>query len=197
MTGLDKIISAIDSAGTTDAEEIIRSAREECERINSESKARAEEDCAAIIAKARDDASLLSHISESGAAIEGKKMLLSARQQVVDGIIADALERLRSLPDSEYFDVISGICVRYASKGSGELVLSETDKARMPSDFIGSLNEKLADRGAQLSVAADTVETGGGFVLRYGGVEENCTFGALVEEKRELISDNLSKLLFG
>ena len=37
----------------------------------------------------------------------------------------------------------------------------------------------------------------GGFLLVYGGIEENCTISAVFASKREELSDQVNRLLFG
>ena len=37
----------------------------------------------------------------------------------------------------------------------------------------------------------------GGFLLVYGGIEENCTIRAVFDSKREELSDHVNRLLFG
>ena len=36
----------------------------------------------------------------------------------------------------------------------------------------------------------------GGFVLAYGGIEENCSIDALFEERADALSDAVRKILF-
>ena len=41
------------------------------------------------------------------------------------------------------------------------------------------------------------LETDGGFLLVYGGIEENCTLKAVFSAKREELSDQVNRMLFG
>ena len=43
----------------------------------------------------------------------------------------------------------------------------------------------------------ETIDTTGGFVLSYGGIEQNCTFKALIDAEREKLTDKVTKVLFG
>ena len=36
-----------------------------------------------------------------------------------------------------------------------------------------------------------------GFVLVYGGIEENCTFRALMDAKKDQLQDTVNQILFG
>ena len=56
------------------------------------------------------------------------------------------------------------------------------------------LNSKL--KKGKLTLSSETIDTAGGFVLSYGGVEQNCTFHALIDAGRERLTDKVSKVLF-
>ena len=56
-----------------------------------------------------------------------------------------------------------------------------------------SLNKKLKEKNASVSLADESAKIDSGVIIRYGGIEENCTFGALIGEKRDEIRDILFK----
>ena len=196
MTGLEKILERIQAGADLQAAEILDAARAEAAVILRQSDEAAEVRSAAIVEKAREEAALIGRIADSGSELEGRKLLLSLRQELVCGVIDEALKRLRSLPAEQYFAVCERLACRFADKGEGQIVFSSADKARLPGGFMNSLNGKLADKGAKLTLADDTVETNGGFVLRYGGIEENCSFSAIVDQNRDSLSDQLGRILF-
>lgn len=197
MTGLDKIIERIEAGAKLKADDIISEAKAEAARIIESASERTDSEASALIEKTRAEAQLIERIAASGSELDGKKLLLSVRQETVASVIAEALKRLSALSDDDYFAVCEKIALRCADKGEGEIVFSKKDSARMPKDFIARLNSKLSAKGASLSASGDSVETGGGFVLRYGGVEENCAFSAIVEQDRDQLADSLGKILFG
>lgn len=194
MTGLDKILENIASDARQKADEIIEAAKLEAKRILDESATEAGEECAGIVEATRQEAELLGKISKSGAELNGRKLMLKTRRGLIDEIMAEAVAKLKKLPAEEYFAVLVRLAAKYAEKGEGEMILSAADKARIPAGFIDSVNSALS--GGRLAVAEDTAETDGGFILRYGGIEENCTFDAIAEQERERLSDELDALLF-
>ena len=194
MTGLEKMIYQIKNDSDSTIAQITENARVEVERIMSEAMTQAEAECAAVLQKGKEEAQVQERIFSSSAEHEEKKMLLTARREVIDDVFAKALEKLRSLPDREYFTVLSGLAVKYAENGEGEMLLSEKDRAHVPADFISGINSKLS--GKSVKLASDTVQTNGGFILRYGGIEINCTFAALIDGRREQLGDKLSRFLF-
>lgn len=194
MTGLDRILENIASDAKQQADEIVEAAKQEVKRIIDEASTEAGAECAGIVEATRQEAELLGKIAKSGAELNGRKLMLKTRRGLIDEIMAEAIAKLKKLPAEEYFAVLVRLAAKYAEKGEGEMILSAADKARVPSGFIDSVNSALS--GGRLAIAGDTAETDGGFILRYGGIEENCTFDAIAEQERERLSDELDALLF-
>ena len=194
MTGLDKIIENIGAEARAQAQSIIEAAQEEAKQLLDEASNEASGECEQIVDSAREQVGLIEKISQSNSELNGRKMMLRTRREILDNVLAQAVARLKKLPDGDYFAVLEKLAVKYAEDGKGEMILSKKDKARVPSGFIATVNAKLSN--GSLTIAEDTVETDGGFVLRYGGIEENCTFDALAGQERERLSDELSRLLF-
>ncbi len=196
MTGLEKILERIQAGAELQAADIMDAARKEADLILKQADAATEAQSAELVDKTRQQAELIGRIADSGSELEGRKLLLSLRQEIIGGVIDEALKRLRALPAEQYFAVCERLACRFADKGEGQLVLSAADRQRMPAGFMDALNTKLAQKGAKLTLADDTVESDGGFVLRYGGIEENCSFAAIVEQDRDSLSDQLGRILF-
>ena len=59
------------------------------------------------------------------------------------------------------------------------------------------IQKTAAGKGGALSLSRDAKEMSGGFILVYGGIEENCTIRALFDAERDELSDKVHGLLFG
>ena len=91
-----------------------------------------------------------------------------------------------SLDDAAYFGLIFKMVGKFALPQQGKLILNEKDLARVPGDFDVQLKAALAAiPGAVLSLSNSTCPIDGGFVLDYGGIEENCSFEALFYSSQE------------
>jgi len=196
MTGLEKILERIQAGADLQAADILDEAKAEAAEILKQADDATEAQSAALVNETRERAELIGRIADSGSELEGRKLLLSLRQELISGVIDEALKRLRALPAEQYFSVCERLACRFADKGEGQIVFSKADRERLPGGFMDALNGKLEGKGAKLALAADTVESNGGFVLRYGGIEENCSFAAIVEQDRDSLSDRLGKILF-
>ena len=196
MTGLDAILEAIEQDGQRAAQEILSQAREQAEEIGRQGQRDAIRRRGEILEdaprQARDEAERV----RTAAQREQRRILLEARQALIRESIRQAEESLAQLEAADYFAVLLRLAAAHALPQAGEMVLSPRDRERLPADFPGKLQEALPE-GASLTISART-EPGiqGGFLLVYGGIEENCTFRALFDAKEEELQDLANRVLF-
>ena len=93
-------------------------------------------------------------------------------------------------------DKILKLAVKSAQDGKGELLFSSKDLARVPEGFEDRLNAALKDKDAALRISKDTRDIDAGFVLTYGGIEENCSIDAIFDSAHELLQDKVQEILF-
>ena len=196
MTGLEKIIEKIgldarnagaETQAKADAQcaEILANAEAECVRIDAQAETDAEALRADILAR-----------GESGAQMQRKNRILTAKQDLIRGVIESAKEKLLGLDSIDYFVLLGKLAEKFAQPGDGVMFLSGSDLARVPAYFRGTLAEIGQKKGGSLILSDEPRDLNGGFVLAYGGIEENCTFEALFEENKERLQDVVREKLF-
>ena len=94
-----------------------------------------------------------------------------------------------------YFAFIIKSAVTQAQHGEGILSFNARDCARMPKNFQHLLNLALPE-GKRLIVSKDSAGIDGGFIIKYGDLEENCSFAAIFREKRDEFIDLIRGVLF-
>lgn len=196
MTGLDKIISKINEDAKESYAQIIRAAKREADILLENAQSKANEEANATIQAAEKKASELLKMTESTANLDGRKLVLKAKQDLVDSILNEALEKLCSLPDAEYFPVLYTLLKKYVHPTKGELVLCRKDKSRLPANFSEQIANIAAEKQGELTISQNTIDARGGFLLLYGGMEENCTFDALFRENRDILQDKVFQTVF-
>ena len=102
---------------------------------------------------------------------------------------------LNDLPDNEYFDVVKKLVGEYATDMQGVALFSQRDLDRLPDGFESDLNSVLPE-GGKLEISKNPAMIKNGVVLEYGNVDINCTFDAIVSDKKELLKDKVYKLIF-
>lgn len=196
MTGLDKIISQIlDDAGKEadgtlkkakcEAEEIIRQSNEECQRALEEGRIKLSAERAAYRER-----------MQSSAELKKRQAVLLAKQQVIGRMLDRAYEALLSRESADYFELIQKMLTTFVLAKQGEIYFSGRDLDRMPEGFESVIQAAAAEKGGSLKLSDEPKNIDGGFILVYGGVEENCTFKALLAARKDELSDKVHELLF-
>ena len=197
MTGLEKILKAIEADARNEADAVIAKAKSEADEILAAAKREAQLRSRQIAEKSEADVKAVLSRAESSAALQEKKILLDAKQQIISNIITSARNKLEQLPNSVYTDIILSIIKKYAHNEPGKIIFSDTDRKRLTPDFAERLVQALRDKpGATLSIAEDKLSFEGGFLLVYGDIEENCSFDAMFAEEKDTLQDKVNSLLF-
>lgn len=197
MTGLEKIRKAIEDDANSAAAGIIAQAEKEAAEIMEASKKEAEKKCSEIALKAENDVKAEYSRAESGASLLERKILLDAKQQLINDVIMKARSYLSNLSDEEYLDVLLRLIKKNAHNKQGTIRLSKEDRNRLPKNLDILIKNALSDKeGAALMISDEGANINGGFILIYGDIEENCTFDALFNAARDELQDKVYQLLF-
>lgn len=194
MAGLDKILESIRAESDEAVAQRINEANERASKIKKDAEDSVKDECRSIEERGKKNADDTISRAESAAALLKRKAILSEKQDIIAGVFDEAEQKLISLPDDRYVDTIMKIAVKNALPEDGKIIFSVADKKRLPSTFEKDLNSRL--KAGRLTLSDDKIDTSGGFVLSYGGVEQNCTFRALIDAGRERLTDKVSKVLF-
>ncbi len=196
MSGLDKIIEDI----RAESAEAVRKITEDAEARRAEAMAAAEKEAdakaAKIRARAANQCSDLTSRADSAAQLERRRSLLKAKQELIAGTLEMAKKAVLDLPEADYFQLILKLILKNALPGKGEISFSKKDLERLPKDFASKIAANLP-AGSNLSVSEKAEPIDGGFVLNYGGIEQNLSISAIFEEKKEQMTDIAGKILFG
>ena len=193
MTGLDKIIEEIKSDAQSRCDRILEDAKHKRDEIIASAQAQADEIISQGESEAEKQGVFIEERSNSAKELDRRKRLLSAKQEIITCVLDKALEKLKNLPDDKYFDVIYKLIEKNMTGDSGQIALSKKDTARLPKDF----NEKLSQiSSSKLTLSDETRKIDGGFVLIYGGIEENCSFKAMIDSRGEELRDFIKEKLF-
>lgn len=197
MTGLDKILQQISENGKAAADDTISKANDKAGSILQAAKSKAEKiisDAQAVSAK--EEQNILSG-AKSTAELERRKAILVAKQDEIAKTIQQAHDQILALPAEEYFSLLIRMIPANALPKEGILSLNERDLARVPEGFAARVQEAVqAIPGAKLTVSHEAVKIDGGFILSYGGIEENCSFESWFYAHSEDLLDQVSSVLF-
>lgn len=196
MAGLDKIIGQIEEESKAAAACTIEAAKAEAEKILDMARKEAGVECADIERRSGQTVANILERGKSAAELKKRGSLLAEKQKLIGDTIARAKAELKSMESETYFKMILKLAAKSAQSGEGDILFSAKDLARLPEGFEKQLNAALKDKGAVLHISQDTRDIDAGFVLTYGGIEENCSFDAIFDSAREILQDKAQEILF-
>lgn len=191
MNGGDKILNRIKSDCDESIKAIEAASKAECDKIIAEAKVQADKLSAEISDKAAAKTAQINASSKSRAELELRNILLKKRRTEIDATVEKLKEYLLGLDDAEYFNVIYAFAKKLSGK-SGTIFLNSKDLARLPADF----EQRLKESGLDAKIGNEPADICGGFILKYGNIEENTDFSAVIEASRDRLEDIINRELF-
>ena len=196
MSGLEKIIGTISEEAHEKAASMIGKAKEEAGKIVTESEKRTLADAGRITAKAQSEVKNIRERSKASAELKKKQILLSGKQELISETVEKAKGYMDSLSDAEYIRAVQAVFAKHVPKEDAVLMLNARDQKRLPANMIAGFVQAAAENGAKLTVSVQNADIRDGFILDYGGIWENCSFEALIDQNIEEIEDSINKKLF-
>lgn len=198
MKGTEKIIAHIRADGDAQAKKIIDEASKQAEELRAESfKAALAEYEKLMQAGNAECADILSG-SRRIAEMEAKKSVLSVKQEMVASAFDAARSEIVNMPRDKYTQFLARMAADAASTGEEEILLNESDRKELGKAVCKAANELLSAKGVpgRLTLSEDTADICGGVIIRYGGIETNCSIDALIRQCRSGLSTEVAAVLF-
>lgn len=194
---IEKILAKIKDDARKEADKIKGRAEAKASRIIEDAKQQASDTKKQLIDEGKEETSRYKERQISMAALDFRKKVLEEKQKAINLAFEKAMERLVSLKDQNYLELLEDLIFESAEVGDEELILSPDDQKKLYQGFIESLNVKLNSSGkkGELKIAGETRDISGGVILRRGKVEINSSFESLIDSLRDELEAEVSKLL--
>lgn len=129
---------------------------------------------------------------------EGAREILAEKQRLIESVFDRAREKIASLDAGAYRDLAVRLLREAARDGNEEVILPEGDD-RIGADLVARVNKELGQGGKKggLRIASERRPIGGGFILRSGRRETNCTIEAVLGTRRDELETLVARILFG
>lgn len=195
---LDDILRKIKADAQAEAEAVLRAAHAERERVLTEARERARAVAEQIRSPGKVRAEDARRKELAMAGLEARRIVLEAKQRILDGAFEAALERLSSLPDEQYRELLAGLVAQGAQTGAEEIIVSPEDRARLGEDFPELAGRRLEAGGlpGKLRYASRTRPLRGGLILASEDVDINMSFERTMATLRGSIEPEIARLLF-
>ena len=195
MKGIEKITARI----AADAEAANSAVREESAPriadIRAEYEKKAQEAAANILRSGENEAQQQASRIERNAQLEAKRDILAVKQEMVSQAFELAKGKIAEMPQAEYVAYLSRQAVKAFPGGEAQLILNAADKEKYGAQLTALVNVLLKGNGS-ISIASETRDMIGGFILMQGDVEVNCSVDILLELIRGELAAQVAQVLF-
>lgn len=148
MNGIEKITERIEGDAQREIDAVLNAARGEAEGITERYQAQAGRESADLVARGEKAAAERVERLGSVAQLEARKLALAAKQEMLDRAFELALQKLCTLPDEEYIDLLAALTVKAAQSGKEQVIFSRKDRSRVGKAVVTRANEMLAKQVA-------------------------------------------------
>ena len=198
MKGTEKIIAHIRADGDAEAKKIIDAASKQAEEKRAESFKAALSEYEKLMQAGNAECEDILSGSRRIAEMEAKKSVLSVKQEMISAAFDAAREEIVNMPRDKYTQFLARMAAVAAASGMEEIVLNARDKAEVGKSVCKAANELLSAKGTpgKLTVSEDTADISGGVIVRFGGIETNCSIDALIRQRRSGLSTEVAAAMF-
>lgn len=196
MSGLDKMKERIQQDADNQAAELLRLATQKAEAAVDEAGEAARRWQITAAEQLGQELADYQSRALSARELRHRRAVLEAKQEVITNLIEKICTHLRQAKTEEYFSMLEKMFQTYVHGEKGRMYLSEKDLARMPEDFEGRIAAAARKKGGEITLMKTPGSIPDGFLLEYDGIEENCTFEALVDANRNRLADRINTLLW-
>jgi len=185
---LDDIKKAILEQAKKESENIISQAEKKAADVKIDWDKKLEEKKQEIIASAKRKANQKIQQTQFKLQAQAQTELLNQKQQIINRAYKAALQKLSSLEDDKYVDLMAKLITDLPS-GEGSLI-SVKDKEAL-------LKKALKKSGKKFDILTETTSGNGGFIFRSKKLEINNTFAALINNAKQDSILEVTDILFG
>ncbi|MBP9027900.1 MAG: V-type ATP synthase subunit E [Aminivibrio sp.] len=126
------------------------------------------------------------------AALDVKKIELGLKQKAISDAFSQALSQLSLLPGEKYLSLAGNLLLKATETGEETVVVSGKEK-HITQEWIAGFNEK---HGKKFVLGEEKAPISGGFILKKGAIETNCSWDMLIRWIRDDIEADVVKRLF-
>jgi len=192
----EQVVEKILAEARAEAEKITAAAGDKCAAAEAELKSQLadyEKQTEGLAGQAGEDkkARML-----ATANMEIKKEYLAAKVALLDDVFNKVRDRIKALSDKEHEDLITSLMAKAVETGDEQVMIGAEEK-RIDHALIKQVNRKLGPGyKGNLSLAQDSANIDGGFILKRGKIQVNVSIEVLLAEARDKFEIELAEELF-
>ena len=140
MSSGDKILNRISLDCDERISQIGAETDEKCAQIMAQAKLDADKISAEIADRAQSKVKQMQAASKSRCDLETRNAFLKRRREEIDKTYSEILNKMKNLPDEDYFELIYTFAKKLNGM-SGVVLLNKNDMNRLPKDFLARLEK--------------------------------------------------------
>lgn len=169
--------------------------------IRDDYKSKADYAVAVIADKSQKNAERAIARAESSAGLIKRNGVLAAKSAIIDDVFNIAVERIIGSDDVQYLKLMVAAAIRAAGEvnaaesKNGVIIMNKNDAPK----FGKQLAEQLSHSGnasAKFTPAKEYANIRGGFILRCGDIDVNCSIESIVASMRSALEPEAINILF-
>lgn len=196
---LEKLLEKIEDDARVQGRDIVATAKEEAERIESEGMEEARRAAEAIRASFRERGERERTKIMSEALAESRAAFLSAQDRLFEEAFTEALRLFEDLPEQRYRAWLQRIILQNVTSGDEVLVAAPYDRRLLEDGLLEEINKALKDDGrpGRMSLAVEEAGFRRGVILTGEKFVNNLSLETLMRGVRDEYEEEVLKMLFG
>ena len=171
-----------------EAEEEIRTAKEDAKRAAEERyKREMEEEKAALALE--EERVRIKYKADMNAEV------LRLKNQLISEVFDKAVERISKMENAKYLEIIGQYLSKNLISGVDALIISQKDRGRITEKWVDSLLKKMHKDNFRLKIVTSG-DIQGGFILKGEKAEIDCSLEQIIADKKEELKSEISRVLF-
>ena len=194
--GIEKITNRISSDAEAKANDIMEKARAESAKMMAEAEAEKERLVVQADARGKSEKEKIISQKKAVADIDGRKYVLSRKQQLIDDCFKEAENRIAEMDRDKYLGFLLNTVKTSGAKKCGriEILLNDRDKKEVGEALINELKKEFPESDFVLSDEKRKFK--GGLLIKQGKVYINGTIENFIDEAKEESAQEIAKVLF-
>ena len=150
MTGIEKITGRIAADAQAEIDAVLAEAQAKADGIKAKYDAQAQQEYETLTRRGKTAAQEREKNLRSSAQMESRKLVLAAKQEMLDKAFERALEKLCALDDKKMTALLAALAVKASVTGEEELILSAAVKQKLGKAVVAKAN---TDGGLHLTLS--------------------------------------------
>ena len=143
MDGIEKITARIQEDADREIAAMNTQTEEQIRALQAQAQAQADRERAELLSRGERAASERLERLKSAAQMERRKLELAAKQEVLGEAFDLALEKLCSLPEEEYIQLLTALLLQATTTGREQVIFSQKDRSRVGKAVVVAANEAM------------------------------------------------------